>query len=254
MYVAICDDDPAQLSLLTAYVRSWGEKAGEIVQTEVYHSAEELLFAWGGEKPEGAEERKKVLLLDIEMRDMSGLELARILRDRKEAVEIILVTGHDRYMPDGYDVGALQYLLKPVSMEKLEETLTRARDRLGEMPHLFFRGASKLLSVAPVDILYLEAEGHHTILHRKAGAERLLDSFSKVRENVEERSDLNRCLVPVHRGIMVNLMHVSALERGGVILETGERLPVSRSLEKSVMRAFLSWHGQDARGMGSGKS
>ena len=93
--IAICDDDKRLLEVLEREVRSWAKERQEICSVELFITAEAFLFAW--------EEKKDmdVLLLDIEMPGMDGMELARLLRGKGDRTEIIFVTGIPDYAPEG---------------------------------------------------------------------------------------------------------------------------------------------------------
>ncbi|MDE7300372.1 MAG: LytTR family DNA-binding domain-containing protein, partial [Lachnospiraceae bacterium] len=106
--IAICDDDNSQISALKKMLTEWNS----CTVINEYSSAEQFLFHY----PDAS---CHLLLLDIEMGDMNGMELARELRARGDMLPIIFITGFSEYIGDGYDVEALHYLLKPVDKRKL---------------------------------------------------------------------------------------------------------------------------------------
>ena len=118
--IAICDDESAQAALLEGYVTQWAAQRGETVKLCLFPSAEAFLFAWEEEKDWA------VLLLDIQMGGLSGMELAKKLRKADSSLPIIFITGVPDYVEEGYEVEALHYLLKPVRPEKLFSSLDRA--------------------------------------------------------------------------------------------------------------------------------
>ena len=97
-----------------------GKKSKISATINEYSSAESFLFVY--------EEKKDydLLLLDIEMDGINGVEMAKRIRHEDETVQIIFITGYPDYMCQGYDLSALHYLIKPVSNEKLFEVLDRA--------------------------------------------------------------------------------------------------------------------------------
>ena len=107
--IAICDDSRADAEYLSALVREWAQ--GQAVQLQRFPSAEAFLFRYEEEKD------YDLLLLDIEMGNMDGVSMARAVRKENESVQIVFITGYSDYIADGYDVGALHYLLKPVKKE-----------------------------------------------------------------------------------------------------------------------------------------
>lgn len=123
-WLAICDDNQADVIYLSSFLEKWAEKEEKALKIESFPSAEAFLFQYEEEKS------FDILLLDIEMGDMNGIELARKIRRENHLVQIIFITGYMEYVAEGYDVEALHYLLKPVTEEKLYGVLDRAAERL----------------------------------------------------------------------------------------------------------------------------
>ena len=115
----IADDDTGMRLLIRKLVeRSEGyELAGEA------ENGEQLLGLYEAEKPD-------MVILDVEMPVMTGIECARAIQDQNPRTLIIFVTAHEQYMSDAFSVYAFDYLLKPFRMERAEETLKLARMRL----------------------------------------------------------------------------------------------------------------------------
>ena len=88
--------------------------------TAAHSSAESFLFHYAEESD------YDILLLDIEMGKINGIELARRIRHDNETIQIVFTTGYYDFISEGYEVSALQYLMKPVSYEKLESVLNKA--------------------------------------------------------------------------------------------------------------------------------
>ena len=104
MRIAICDDEKAQRSLITKYLQEWARENGQILELSEFPDAESLLFCWEDEK------RFDLLILDIEMGALSGMELAERIRRENEDIPILFITGYETYMAQGYEVSAIQYL------------------------------------------------------------------------------------------------------------------------------------------------
>ena len=122
--VWICDDEPQQAGFLQRLTADWAKRRAFKLHITQFHSAEELLFAYDADK------RVDILLLDIELPGISGMELARRVRQSDRQLQIVFVSGYSDYLADGYEVEALHYLLKPVSAQKLDAVLDRALERL----------------------------------------------------------------------------------------------------------------------------
>ena len=149
--VAICDDDNNQINALKFMLTEWNE---HIIITE-YTAAEQFLFSY----PDAPCD---LILLDIEMADMNGMELARKLRSKGDMLPIIFITGYSEFMQDGYDVEALHYLLKPVDKDKLFAVLDRYASCHSADSRVIFPGGDETVCVNADDIMYLEAFGKKT--------------------------------------------------------------------------------------------
>ena len=120
--IAIVDDDQTQSEYLKNIVSFWASENKFSFNVSVFNSAESFLF-------NGSEQ--DILLLDIEMPGMSGIELAKRIREHNETAPIVFITGYSDYIAEGYDVSALHYLLKPIDKAKLYSVLDKAIKQIG---------------------------------------------------------------------------------------------------------------------------
>ena len=162
--IAICDDEAEQRKYLLEIVTAWARKNCHLVEVKQYRKAEDFLFDYEEEKD------FDILLLDIEMSEVTGIELAKRVRKDSVTVQIIFVTGFYEYFSDGFDVSALHYLIKPVDERKLYPVLDKA------VQNLTYRQRSVLIAtsdadvkVSLADILYVEAENVYVVVHTKRG-------------------------------------------------------------------------------------
>lgn len=106
--VIICEDEPIQTTLLVKLVQQWADQCALPVQILSYPNAESFLFSYE-EQP-----FEDILLLDIQMAQMNGMELARKIRERNRRIQITFLTGLPDFISEGYEVDALHYLIKPI--------------------------------------------------------------------------------------------------------------------------------------------
>ena len=121
--MAICDDISEALDTAESMARDWATLRGQALDIDRFSSAPDFFADYENG-------RYDILLLDIEMGAVNGVELARRVRKGDPDVQIVFLTGYTDYIADGYDVEALNYLLKPVDRAKLFGVLDRAADRL----------------------------------------------------------------------------------------------------------------------------
>ena len=222
--IAICDDERSQAEELRALVLAWGKDAGADCAAEIFASAESFLFAREGG---GVFD---ILLLDVEMSGMSGLELARRLRADGDHAQLAFITSHFEFVAEGYEVEALNYLVKPVTREKLFAVLSRAAERLAVEPP-YVLAAVKLYES---EILYVESFLHELVIHAKGREYRVREPISAFEERLS--ADFFR----VHRSYLVNLKAVRRIGRTSVALEGGAEVPVARGKYDDINRAFIA--------------
>lgn len=224
--IAICDDDPAQVRALKKMLTEWGRP----VAVREYGSAGQFLYSY----PDAPCD---LLLLDIEMGEMNGMELARALRDRGDTLPIIFITGYTEFMQDGFEVEALHYLLKPVDRARLFAALDRYADRHARERRLIFPSGDGSVCIDADDIVFLEAFGKKTQITLRDGRE-LLCSCG-LRYAAEK---LKEGFVSCHRSYVVNIGCIRAISKTEITLEGGKKIPLSRRLYEDVNRAFIGFY------------
>jgi two-component system response regulator AlgR len=188
--------------------------------------------------------RAQVLLLDIEMPGMRGLEVARHLAGLELAPAVVFVTAHDRHAVEAFELNALDYLLKPVRAGRLAAALKKAsaggppareqleRAAVQAREYLSVTERNRIHLVPVRDVVYLRAELKYVTLRTRAGEHLIEESLVALEREFAER------FVRVHRNCLVAKAAVRGFERaaeGGdephwnVVLDgVPERLPVSR--------------------------
>jgi DNA-binding LytR/AlgR family response regulator len=177
-----------------------------------------------------------IAFLDIEMPRLDGMSAAHRIRERDEQVTIIFITNMAQYAIHGYEVGALDFLLKPVSYEALEMRLQKvwklaqARQESGILLSL----GSGLRKIALSELLYVELVGHDLIYHLKDQNVTLRGSMREAEEQLRGKPffKCNSCY-------LVNLDHVRAVS-DGVAVVGGDRLQISRARKKAFMEALAA--------------
>ena len=226
---AVCDDSSADRAYVTALIEAWGCSRDILLQIEDYPSAEAFLFAYEGN------ETVDVLFLDIEMGDMSGVELAKRLRQMGAGLQIVFLTGYMEYIAEGYDVEALHYLIKPVAQEKLGAVLDRAVERLKTRENVLLLSLPDGVVRLPLyEIRYLEGMKNYVTLHA-------VEEYSVKRSLSELTKELDESFYRIHRSYIVNLRFVKRITRTEVTLKDGAALPLSRKLYDGLNQALIKY-------------
>lgn len=226
---AICDDEPADVVYLRSMIESWAKERGKIPVIREFPSAESFLFAYEEEKD------FDILLLDIEMGAMSGVELAKKLRGRDRSVQIIFITGYMEYISEGYDVEALHYLLKPVDREKFLAVLDRAARRVQMRERaLILETSGEMLRIPFYEIEWIEVQKNYVTIHGR-------EDYCVKRTLKGIRQELDERFFQIHRSYLVNLTCVKKVTRKEVFLKNGDSLPLARGLYDKLNQAVIRY-------------
>ena len=229
--IAICDDEAPTRAYLASLIRAQ-DCPCEVVE---YASAGDCLADHRG---------IDLLFLDIELNaaGLDGMALARQIRAGNSAAQpvIIFVTGYERYVFDAFDVGAFQYLLKPVNEEKFAQVFARAVEQIAanrENPQkgrvLTLQSANTSKTVPLDSIYYIESSNHRVELHLKDGE---FACYAKIGDLELELQDQ---FFRIHKGYLVNLSYVAGYSKTEVTLTNGVRLLLSKYKYQDFVKAYL---------------
>ena len=167
---------------------------------------------------------------------MNGIQLARKIRAENETVQLCFITGYPDYMNQGYDVNALHYLLKPVSVEKLFEVCDRFLKSTETQPRFFlFSLGKEVVRVYEKDLYYGEAQGHYMLLHTRQGE-------LKLRTTVPElEKQLGEGFFRPSRSFLVNLRYVTRITKTEILLEQGVAVPLGKGMFDQANTALIAF-------------
>lgn len=242
----IVDDEKLARELLTEYLESFpdielvGEAAnGTDAVTQIDKQKPDLLF------------------LDVQMPGMTGFD---VLDDIVHEPYVIFVTAYDQYAIQAFEKNAVDYLLKPLDLERFKQGVERAlkrkkteagnyEDLLGSIrpqqargnyeSHIFVQKSEKLFSLPVDEILHLEASGDYTIITTKGDQFVSSSGIGKLEELMNPDK-----FIRVHRSTIVNINYLKEIERhfnGGMVvkMQSGKSFPVSRTYAKQIRKKVV---------------
>ena len=232
--ILLVDDEPLAVSRLRRLLADISdcEVVGEAF------SGREALGKYTSLKPD-------VLLLDINMPELDGLQVAAKLKQLNPSPAIIFCTAYDQHALQAFNEQALDYLVKPVRRVRLREALTKARQFLGlqegehsNRQYIRSRVGEKVILIPLLDILFCRAEDKYTIIYHVNG-EALIDNPLKSLEQ-----EFKEKFIRVHRNTLVLRERVRGLQRDGkgqhhVLLEGTEEQPLISRRNYTYVRALL---------------
>ncbi|MCM1232174.1 MAG: LytTR family DNA-binding domain-containing protein [Ruminococcus flavefaciens] len=228
--IAVCDDEQDQIQAIASVLSEWGRETGRGCEVHTFGCAEEFFFAYEEDKV------WDILLLDVEMKGISGVELAKRIRGDSHRAEIIFVTSHPEFAGEGYEVDALHYLVKPVPGDKLKQVLSKAAERLREEPRsLIIVCEGETVRLYENEILYVESFLHYIVIHAKSGEYRIKENISAFADRLDEG------FYRIHRSYLVSLRYITRIARTFVILDGNIQLPLARGKYDDINRAFIRY-------------
>ncbi|MDE6388830.1 MAG: LytTR family DNA-binding domain-containing protein [Lachnospiraceae bacterium] len=235
--IAIIEDEQIHTELLSGYLSTWSKEHGQEVSIQEFTSAESFLFVW--------EERKDfdVLFVDIQMAGMSGIEMAKKVRQRDEDIAIVFTTGITDYMETGYEVEALHYLVKPISMEKIGQCMDKVQRRSYKQEYVLVHGKEETIRISVEKITYVEAQGHGSVIEVYAQndkKERMRIAITESISEMEKRLTMHG-FVRCHRSYLCRIGSIHQIGKTDITLDSGSVIPVSRRLYTEINRAFIEY-------------
>lgn len=228
LQIAVCDDDEAMGGYLKQLIekRLEGESSCLI---KVFSSGKQLLKSAA---------HFDIFFLDICLKDMNGIDMARQLRQESGAV-IVFVTALKEYIFDAFDVHAFQYLLKPIDEQKFFQVLDKAMIEsrtLKQAEPLVIRVQGVYRNVPKESILYAENQARKIVLHRKDGEQ--ITYYAKMGEL---EGLLGKQFFRCHRGYLVNLGAVESYDTGSIQLKNGETIFMAKQKYGDFVTAYMDF-------------
>jgi DNA-binding LytR/AlgR family response regulator len=232
MKIAVCDDE---------------EKIRNIIMSELKSSFpddEIISFGIGKDVLRSVEQdgyMPNIILLDIMMPGVSGMDVARKLRDISDDVVIIFITGEKQYVFDAFDVRAFHFLVKPFSNEKLVSVIKAAKEEIAkatlkpQKKYVMLNSRGSHIRLCASDIIFAEVYGARIIVHTRTDEIEYYGHLSELEKLVGDG------FFRTHRGYLVNLRFVKKYDAGKCYMSKGEAL-ISKQNYKVFVKALIDYN------------
>lgn len=231
MRIAVCDDDRAIREEIFRLIKKQIPEADIVA----YQSGEEMI---------NARENFDISFLDIEMGEISGMDVAKHIREKEESLAqrsvLIFVTGYREYMEAAFDVNAFHYLIKPIDAEKFFEVFRRARKEasaIGEQykKQIMVKISGTQQKIWLRDIYYIESGNKKVIFHTVDGT---LEVYGKM-EELENR--LGNTFYRCHRCYLVNMEKIAAYSANSIQVINGDNLLLARTKYSDFIKTYMRY-------------
>ncbi len=237
MKIIICDDADIDLNSLSNAAKNWATSRHlqDVVSERRFSSTEDLLETWQ------AGLAMDVLFLDIQIPgEMSGMQLAKTIRETDGHVLIVFVTHFAEYACEGYCVNALRYLQKPIHEETVFECLDIAyrQWQFAQAESIVLETKKQTFVLPYREIFFIEAYAHYLIIHR-AGLPPM-----RIRGRI---ADISRMLpeemfIRCHRGFVVNVCYIRSISKTRMTLVGNLSVPIGEKYMENAFRKFRQYH------------
>ncbi|WP_297517807.1 LytTR family DNA-binding domain-containing protein [uncultured Clostridium sp.] len=231
--VAICDDEKIICNHILNILKEESKIIGEKIEFDIYNSAEEMLA-----KIDNYGVENYIIFLDIMLEGMNGVELGKLLKQINENVQIVFITSSMDFVLDGYDVGAYNYLLKPLDETKLRKVFSDLVLKNIKVKKEIFTVTKKaeIINFEISDILYFEINNRILTLYYEGGSIEFYEKIEDIQKQLEDKN-----FIRPHRSYLVNLEHVFKVTKNEVILKNGKAIKISRLKVAQIKEEFMEF-------------
>ena len=229
MKIAVCDDESKILEEIAAFIEK--EFSGSRVLT--FSDGQSFLTA----VKSAPEKEPEVLLIDIDMPGMSGMEVAAALAEEKSRTLIVFVTAHDELVYDSFKYHPFAFVRKKYLEDELRAVLKDCQKEIdGRSRRFVFQNGGQTINLAQSEILYFEGQANYLAIHTTGDEYRMRSTMTAVEKELE-----NSGFLRIHKGFLVNLAHIKILKSENLELDNGELLPIGKSYSDEAKKSILRY-------------
>lgn len=233
LYIGICDDDEQFTGVLETAVLEMSKNMGVEIKTNVFLSGESLandLCKDGN--------RHDLLFLDIEMKNMDGIEVAKKIREVDGSVLLIYVTSHQEYAIEAYEVSPFRFLVKPLNYDILKKYFLQAYNKLSAGKFYYqFKYSREYYKILVEDILYFESYRRIVMIKNKYGRE--LKYYDRLNKIEKELKNTGANFWRIHQSYLVNVRYIIKKSYDEIELVDGTILMISEDRRKEISEKYF---------------
>ena len=227
--LAIVEDEDLYANQLMEFVDKFRKETGEVFHIVRFRDGDGIL--------EGYKATYDIIFMDIQMQFMDGMKAAERIRELDSEVIIMFITNMTNYAIRGYEVDALDYIVKPIDYFSFRKKFERAIEKVEKKRRatITIRNKSEFMRLQTNDIYYIESDRHNLIYVTKKGVYISRASMQQAEENLAKYGFFRS-----NKSYLVNLQYVEGVKDGCCIIN-GTNLLISRARKSSFMVAMTNY-------------
>ena len=175
-----------------------------------------------------------IVFIDIEMKDINGIEAAEIIRESAPETIIIFVSSHSNYIFDAFRIEALHFLVKPIKKKEFNEVFTRAMKKYTTVnANVILKWERERNKISINKISFVEGYRRHLTVHTAEGVFESVGKISEIYEILKPHG-----FVRVHQGFIVNMNYIKNFKANEVELTDGSKVAVSVRKKQEALKAY----------------
>lgn len=226
--IAVCDDSESDLAVILGMLSEYMDINNYHVRIDTYSSGEEFLAS--GTK------QYKLVIFDIFMGELNGIETAKKLIAENEGCRIIFCSTSNAFAAESYDVDAMRYLNKPIDREKFFGTLDRFFHIHTSMRTITVKQNRMDESIYINEIIWVEADGHKCTVHTLKGDIVTRTPFAQICDGLSDSG-----FVKPIRYALVSLKYIATIPTEVCTMKNGDTIPISRDKRQEIKKAFSEY-------------
>ena len=233
MKVYIVDDERTSIKQIEKYINEYAEKIGVSMEARGFTDAGGVLQEY-----EKSEEKPYLVFVAIAMKQISGMDIARKLREKGSDVRLIFTDTSDEYAIQAFDVQADGYLKKPVTYQDFSKAMRRFRARFTMESHTIqIRSERKEVNLYTADIYYAEVIGHSVWIYSKRGNYKTTLTMGRLVELLQEEKQFLAC----GRSYLVNMAYIKKVNNDMIEMKAGNQIPIPVRVRKNIAEQYQKY-------------